>query len=72
MLSEFGSHGQQRGSWYRDLGTLVAELPRIKALVSFDSNPAGCDTRVTGSADNWVGFAAIAANQYFNPPPPAR
>ncbi|MGA8113876.1 MAG: glycosyl hydrolase, partial [Actinocatenispora sp.] len=65
MLSEFGSHGAHRGDWYRDLGRVVKRTPRIRAVVSFDSNSGGCDTRVTASADNWRGFRSIADDAYF-------
>jgi hypothetical protein len=68
MLSEFGSAGTAQGGWYRALGTLVRTTPRIKAMVAFDSNTGGCDTRVTGSDDNWSGFAALAQDPYFRQP----
>jgi hypothetical protein len=72
MLSEFGSNGTDRGAWYRDLGLQVKSMTRIKALVAFNSNPGGCDTRVTASPDNWQGFASIAQDAYFNPRVPPR
>ncbi len=68
MLSEFGSAGTDQGDWYRALGALVRTTPRIKAIVSFDSNTGGCDTRVTASDDNWNGFAALAQDPYFRQP----
>ena len=71
MLSEFGSNGTARGGWYRELGTVVKRAPRIKAIISFNSNPGGCDTRVTASADNWQGFASIAADPYFSQAAPS-
>lgn len=72
MLSEFGSYGDNRGSWYREFGRIVKTLPRIKAVIVFNSNPGNgpCDTRVTASRDNWEGFASIASDPYFNPPLP--
>lgn len=72
MLSEFGSHGADRGAWYRDVGQTVKLSPRIKGIVSFNSTVGGCDTRVTVSADNWQGFASIAHDPYFNVVLPAR
>jgi hypothetical protein len=66
MLSEFGSNGADRGAWYRDLGQTVKQIPRIKGIVSFNSTVAGCDTRVTTSADNWQGFASIAHDPHFS------
>jgi beta-mannanase len=66
MLSEFGSHGKARGEWYAGLAAVVKRLPRIKAIVSFNSNPAGCDTRITSSEDNWRGFELLAKDPYFN------
>jgi beta-mannanase len=66
MLSEFGSHGTDRGAWYRGLDAVVKSAPRIRAIVSFDSHPAGCDTRVTASQDNWQGFVDIAVDPYYN------
>jgi hypothetical protein len=68
MLSEFGSHGTAQGGWYRSLGALVHKTPRIRALVSFDSDTGGCDTRVTASDDDWSGFAALAGDPYFHQP----
>jgi hypothetical protein len=68
MLSEFGSAGTAQGGWYRALGALVRRTPRIKAIVSFDSNTGGCDTRVTASSDDWDGFAAVAGDPYFRQP----
>lgn len=65
MLSEFGSNGRQRGEWYRQVGQVVKNTPRIKAIVEFDSSVAGCDTRVTGSANDWAGFKSLAQDQYF-------
>ncbi len=65
MLSEFGSNGSARGEWYQQLGAVVRAAPRIRAIVSFNSRAGGCDTRVTASADNWRGFASIAADPYF-------
>ncbi|WP_091554730.1 hypothetical protein [Micromonospora pattaloongensis] len=65
MLSEFGSNGTDRHDWYAGLGDVVKKAPRIKAIVSFNSNPGGCDTRVTNSESNWRGFAGLAADPYF-------
>jgi hypothetical protein len=72
MLSEFGSHGTDRGAWYRDVGQTVKIARRIKGIVSFNSTVGGCDTRVTVSADNWQGFASIAHDPYFNVALPPR
>jgi hypothetical protein len=68
MLSEFGSHGDNRGEWYRGVGDLVKKTPRIKAIIPFNSEPANekCDFRVTSSAEKWRGFAAIANDPFFN------
>jgi hypothetical protein len=68
MLSEFGSNGTAQGAWYRDMAQVIKATPRIKAIVSFNSNPGGCDTRVTASPDNWQGFASLAGDGYFNQP----
>lgn len=70
MLSEFGSHGVDRHDWYVGLGDVVKKAERIKAIVSFNSNPGGCDTRVTNSAGNWRGFATLAGDPYFRQPSP--
>lgn len=66
MLSEFGSNGKQQGDWYAGVAATVKRLPKLKAIISFNSNPGGCDTRVTASADNWRGFAKLASDPYFN------
>lgn len=70
MLSEFGSNGDHRGSWYRALGPVVQQASRIRAIVSFDSSAGGCDTRVTASDDDWAGFGSLASDPYFQQPVP--
>jgi hypothetical protein len=67
MLSEFGSYGTNRGSWYREFGRVIKTMPRIKAVVAFNSDPGSCDTRVTASRDNWEGFTSLAKDPFFNP-----
>jgi hypothetical protein len=72
MLSEFGSYGINRGSWYREFGRVIKNTARIKAVIVFNSAPAGaCDTRVTASRDNWDGFADLAGDPFFNPVAPS-
>jgi glycosyl hydrolase family 26 len=74
MLSEFGSHGADRGDWYRGVGELVKQTPRIKAIIPFNTEPpAGtCDFRLTSSPAKWEGFAAVAKDPFFNQNPPNR
>lgn len=71
MLSEFGSHGVDRYDWLVGFGEVIKQAPRIKAVVSFNSNPGGCDTRVTNSEGSWRGFAHLANDPYFRQPRPA-
>jgi hypothetical protein len=68
MLSEFGSHGDDRGDWYRGVGELIKKTPRIKAIIPFNSQPATgtCDFRVTAAPGKWAGFATIARDPFFN------
>lgn len=68
MLSEFGSHGVNRQQWLVGFAEVIKRSPRIKAIVSFNSNPGGCDTRVTNSPDTWQGFVRIAYDPYFRQP----
>jgi hypothetical protein len=66
MLSEYGANGTDEGSWYKAVGDVLTQTPQIKAAIEFDSDPGGCDTRVTASNDDWSGYAAMADNSYFN------
>ncbi|MHA3702392.1 glycoside hydrolase family 26 protein [Jatrophihabitans sp. YIM 134969] len=58
MLSEYAAHGTAVGSWYAGVPAALALLPRIKAVVQFDSTTERCELRVTASADNLAGFRA--------------
>jgi hypothetical protein len=70
MLSEFGSHGggADRGEWYRGVGDLIKQTPRIKAIIPFNSQPRDgtCDFRLAASPQKWAGFQSMAADPYFN------
>lgn len=65
MLSEYGSHGTDRGDWYRGLAQALPDRPRIKAIVQWNSRVGDCDTRVTSSDDNWGGFRDLAHHPYL-------
>lgn len=58
MLSEYGAHGDAVGSWYAGVPAALDLLPRIRAVVQFDSTTPQCELRVTASADNLAGFRA--------------
>ena len=72
MLSEYGANGSANGGWYAGVPAAIKALPRIKAVVEFDSSVGGCDTRVTNSAANWAGFVHAGADPYFSQLDPAR
>jgi hypothetical protein len=70
MISEYGSNGADRGGWYKGVGDLVKQTPRIKAVVPFNAQPDKCDFRLTTSAQKWDGFASMARDPFFNQPLP--
>lgn len=67
MLAEFGTHGADKGAWFRAVPDVLRSLPRIKAAVQFNSRPGACDHRFTASAANLAGFTAASADPYVNP-----
>ncbi len=66
MLAEYGTNGLDRGSWFAEVPSVLAGLPRIKAAVQFNSRPGACDHRATGSAANLAGFRRASAHAYVN------
>jgi hypothetical protein len=75
MIGEFGvqrSYGPaQRARWLRAAAQTVRSDPQIKALVYFDSDPAGADPANGMALDYGTApmqaFRQIAASPYFNP-----
>jgi hypothetical protein len=52
MLAEFGSaanpaHPGQEAAWYRGIVPVLRRLPRLKALVMWDSRTPGCDLELS-------------------------
>jgi hypothetical protein len=78
MLGEFGSHDDlalgSKDEWLREIPAILqTAMPKLKAVVYFDR----VDTRVSTDPCTWVvdssseaeaGFAATAADPYFNQP----
>jgi beta-mannanase len=78
MLGEFGSHDDpalgSKDEWLREMPAILqTAMPKLKAVVYFDR----VDTRASTDPCTWVvdsssaaeaGFAATAADPYFNQP----
>jgi hypothetical protein len=75
MIGEFGvprSYSpSQRAQWLRAAGQVIRAHPQIKAMLYFDSNPAGRGPAgsysLNGDASALSAFRAIAQQPYFNP-----
>ena len=75
MIGEFGvpvSYGDtRRAAWLRAARQVVLADTQIKALLYYDSNPAGQGPQgsyaLTGDAAALAALRAIARQPYFNP-----
>jgi hypothetical protein len=72
MIAEWGvwssrSHPERRAAFYRRIGRQLAEFPRIRAMVHFDTprDRDGLDSRVDASAASLRAYAELGALPAF-------
>jgi hypothetical protein len=70
MLAEFGSAADPRNpgrqaSWYRGIVPAVRNLPRLKALVQWNSSIPGCDLGVPKASETATAYRQAGLSPYF-------
>jgi hypothetical protein len=71
MVAEYGvnedpSNPDRKGDWYRQMASQLQDMPDIKAVVVFDSNPkGGCVNSVSSSSQALAGFKELAQSPYL-------
>jgi len=81
MVGEFSTEenrgapnsNQTKGDWYRQIGDVLPELPRIKAMVMFDTEgrrPDGsvqfCEWSIASTPEALAGWRDVTSLPYFN------
>jgi hypothetical protein len=70
MLAEFGSapdpaNPAQEAAWYRGIGPALRTMPRLKALVMWNSRTPGCDLQLSASATAASGYRQAGLSPYL-------
>ncbi len=72
LLGEYGSvpdssDPQRVADWYTGVSDALAQMPRIKAVIQWNSSTSStCDFRVTGSPEAMSGFRSASLDPYIN------